>query len=252
MTRTDNIVTNPYMAHFLFIHGAWHGGWCFDALAPLLAAHGNTMSAPDLPGMGGTEEELAAVTLAGWADYVADLARAMPSPLILAGHSRGGIVISEVAERIPEQICALVYITAMMLPSGMARTDLKTIFSPNKPFENIISPTPGRGGSVVDKTRAPDIFAQLAPRPMAEAAAARTVAEPAAPRTTPLHLTAERYGRLPRHYVECTEDRTIPLADQQRMIAMQPDTIVHTLESDHSPYLCMPERLTEILAAITG
>ena len=53
------------MASFVLIHGSWHGGWCFDEVKALLEAQGHEVIAPDLPGMGGSEAELAAVTLAG-------------------------------------------------------------------------------------------------------------------------------------------------------------------------------------------
>ena len=87
------------MATFILVHGAWHGGWCFDQVAALLRKEGHDVFAPDLPGMGGSEAELAAVTLQGWADFVAKLCRDAPSrPVVLAGHSRGGIVISQAAE----------------------------------------------------------------------------------------------------------------------------------------------------------
>ena len=46
---------------------------------------------------------------------------------------------------------------------------------------------------------------------------ARLVAEPNGPTVTPLALTAERFGTLPRAYIECTEDRTIPLSSQRKM-----------------------------------
>jgi pimeloyl-ACP methyl ester carboxylesterase len=113
------------MATFVMIHGAWHGGWCFDILRPLLEAKGHQMIAPDLPGMGGDEPTLAAVTLESWTDFVADLCRNADAPVILCGHSRGGIVISQAAEAAPDSIAALVYICAMLIPNGMSRADMR-------------------------------------------------------------------------------------------------------------------------------
>ena len=40
------------MATFVLVHGAWHGGWCWERVAPLLVAKGHRVIAPDLPGMG--------------------------------------------------------------------------------------------------------------------------------------------------------------------------------------------------------
>src|SRR5687768_6459773 len=124
------------MAGFVLIHGSWHGGWCFDAVAALLRAEGHTVVAPDLPGMGGTEAELVAVTLEGWAEFAAQHCRTMKRNLngaqvILAGHSRGGLVVSQAAETAPESVDALVYICAMMLPNGMSRAAFKEMEGPN-------------------------------------------------------------------------------------------------------------------------
>lgn len=239
------------MAHFVLIHGAWHGGWCFDTLRPLLAERAHSMSAPDLPGMGGSDAELGAVTLEGWADYVAGICEQTRGQVILAGHSRGGIVISEVAERIPERIDALVYICAMMLPPAMSREMLKGYVEPNHEFQAIIQPHASGVATVVDQARAPDIFAQLSPRDVAEAAAARLVAEPSAPRLTALTLTDERYGTVPRHYIECLSDRAIPIGDQRFMQSLQPCASVTSLDADHSPFLSAPQALADALHAIS-
>ena len=91
------------MAGFVLIHGSWHGGWCFDKLATILEARGHTVVAPTLPGMGGTEAEMAAVTLEDWGDFAAqhcrDLkARLGGAPVVLGGHSRGGLVVIQAGE----------------------------------------------------------------------------------------------------------------------------------------------------------
>jgi pimeloyl-ACP methyl ester carboxylesterase len=188
------------------------------------------------------------VTLDGWASFAADLCRNSKSPVILCGHSRGGVVVSQAAEAAPEAMAALVYICAMLLPSGLSRVELKAHVAPNPDFDAIVSPVPG--GTVVDPALAPEIFAQLSPRDPARAAAARLVAEPGAPRATPLALTDARYGSVPRHYIECLHDRTIPIADQRFMQSRQPCTTVTTLEADHSPFLSTPRALADALISI--
>jgi pimeloyl-ACP methyl ester carboxylesterase len=239
------------MATFVLIHGSWHGGWCFDGLRHRLEAAGHDVIAPDLPGMGGDEAALDAVTLDGWAEFVANLCRsAGQRPVILAGHSRGGLVISQAAEKAPEAIDALVYICAMMLPDGMSRAQFKQLEGPNPAFDALISPTPGGHGTRITGADPAAVFAQLAPPELASAAMARLVDEPHRPRSMPLHLTPERYGRVPCVYVECTDDRTIPLASQRRMQHLVPGARVETLWADHSPFLSRPEALAAILLAL--
>jgi len=196
---------------------------------------------------------LRAVTLPGWAAFAADLCRAATQrPVILAGHSRGGLVVSQAAEIAPEAIDALVYICAMMLPSGMARTQFKQLEAPNPAFDAIISPVFDGAGSRVDAQAAPAVFAQLSPPELVAKAMPRLVAEPHGPRATPLSLTPERFGSLPRTYIECTQDRTIPLSSQRRMQALVPGAAVLTLACDHSPFLSMPDRLTEALLVVAA
>jgi pimeloyl-ACP methyl ester carboxylesterase len=56
---------------FLLVHGAWHGGWCWEMIAPLLEAAGHKVVAPDLPGMGHDRAPLESVSLESWAQLSA-------------------------------------------------------------------------------------------------------------------------------------------------------------------------------------
>lgn len=242
------------MAGFVLIHGSWHGGWCFDPVAQILRAAGHRVDAPDLPGMGGDEAALRAVTLQGWADFAVERCRAMKAaldggPVVLAGHSRGGLVVSQAAETDPAAMDALVYICAMMLPSGMSRAEFKALEAPNAAFDAIITPVHSGAGTVIDAGRAAPVFAHLSPPDQVAAMLPRLLTEPHGPRSTPLQLTPARWGSLPRTYVECTEDRTIPIASQRLMQARVPGAKVVSLAADHSPYLSQPEALAAALIA---
>jgi hypothetical protein len=70
-------------------------------------------------------------------------------------------------------------------------------------------------------------------------------------------MTAERFGRLPRHYFRTLEDRAILIAAQDFMIsavdiALGSLTHAHTLASSHAPYLSQPDAVAETLLAIAG
>ena len=241
------------MAGFVLIHGSWHGGWCFDPVADILRARGHAVLAPTLPGMGGTAEELAAVTLEGWADFALEHCRPLRAetggPVVLAGHSRGGLVVSTAAERDPQAMDALVYICAMMLPTGLSRAEFKKLEGPNPAFDAIISPVHGGVGTVVDPAEAGAVFAQVSPPDRVAAVLPRLIAEPHGPRSEKLVLTPERWGSLPRTYVECTQDRTIPIDSQRKMQQFSPGARVVTLDADHSPYLSRPVELADALEA---
>ena len=81
--------------------------------------------------------------------------------------------------------------------------------------------------------------------------------EPGAIAVTPSAITPARFGTVPRHYIRCTEDRAVPLACQDYMIAavdaaIGGNTTVHSLPSSHSPFLSQPKALAAILAVIAG
>lgn len=238
------------MVTFVMIHGAWHGGWCFEPLRARLEGAGHRMVAPDLPGMGADDAGLAQVTLDQWAAFAVDACRASPGPVLLCGHSRGGIVLSQAAERDPEAMACLVYICAMLIPDGMSRVSFQRDQVPNEPFRAIIRPTPGGQGTVIDAANAGPVFAQLSPPRLVAEQLARLAAEPDGPRATPLALTPERFGSVPRHYIECLHDRTIPIADQRRMQALQPCASVTSLAADHSPFLSAPGALADALLGL--
>ncbi len=238
------------MTTFVLIHGSWHGGWCFDEIKARLEAAGHDVIAPDLPGMGGSEAELRAVTNRGWAEFVSGLCRnAVQRPVVLAGHSRGGIVISQAAEIAPDAIDALVYICALMLPDGMSRAEFTAMEEPNPDFNALIIPVYDDVATLADPVQGGAVFAQLSPPDLVAAAMERLVAEPKGPRTEKMQLTRERFGAIPRTYIECTQDRTIPISSQRLMQQLVPGAKAVTLDADHSPFLSRPAELTAALLA---
>jgi pimeloyl-ACP methyl ester carboxylesterase len=235
--------------HFVLIAGAWHGAWCWKKVAPLLEARGHHVNAPELPATGADPADPASVTLESWARFVADVVAREPQPATLVGHSRGGIVISRVAELVPERLRRLVYVSAYLLPAGAtlaaaARTDAESLVPPNM--------IPAAGG-VTCNLRAevirPALFGQCTDADY-EYALARMTPEPLKPLVTPLRVTTPRFGSVPRAYIECLQDRTVTLAAQRRMQADLPCDPVLGLDSDHSPFLSHPEELARLLGGL--
>jgi pimeloyl-ACP methyl ester carboxylesterase len=235
------------MATFLMIHGAWHGGWCFEPLRESLQADGHVLLAPDLPGMGTGD-----ATLDQWGDFVATVASSQPEPVILCGHSRGGIVISEAAERAPEAVAALVYISAFLLPSGRSFFDEVRSVPRAAEFEAGLSVSQDGRSLSISPHVAKNILYHLTPPKIAESACSKLVPEPLAPAVTPLRLSGQRYGSVSRYYFECTEDRALLLAQQRSMhLAMRCRGVI-ALTSDHSPFASRPAELSTALKRIVN
>ncbi len=238
------------MATFLLVHGAWHSGWCFGPLGEILRREGHRVIAPDLPGMGGDEATLSQVTLEGWGRFVAELASRQPEPVLLCGHSRGGTVISTAAEIDPESVRALVFIAAFMLADGDSPAAFKARMPRVNSFASSIAVVGNSAGTRVDPEAAATFFYNTTGEEDRFEAVRRLLADPFKPSRTPLRLSGERFGAIPRYYIECTEDRVIPLAEQRLMQETLAVAAVETLHCDHSPFLSDRDALARALMRI--
>lgn len=231
------------MSTFILIHGAWHGAWCWRKVSSRLEKLGHQVIAPDLPGLGEDDTPLERVSLKLWKDHVCRILDAQPEPVVLVGHSRAGIVISEVAEQRPHRIRALVYVTAFLVRDGeslfdLAQQDLSSLVPANMVM------SPDKLFSTMREESLRDAFYALSP-PEDFALARRLLRpEPTAPMATPVRITEANFGRVPRIYLQCLRDQAIPPALQRQMYTATPCREVRSLDADHSPFFSAPDELT--------
>jgi pimeloyl-ACP methyl ester carboxylesterase len=238
------------LSTFVLVHGAWHGAWCWYKLIPRLELAGHKVIALDLPGLGRDKTPISEVSLAGWIDYACDILEPEAGNLILVGHSRGGIVISEIAERIPEKIKYLVYVTAILIPNGSCNLD--TIMSDGDSLLLQAVDINEEGGySTVSESALAELF--YGESPAEDIALARTslLPEPLAPNVTPLELTQEKFGSIARVYIECLRDRAVSPALQKQMYMAQECEKVISMDTDHSPFFSQPNELAEHLLSLS-
>ncbi len=233
----------------VLIHGAWHGAWCWHKLIPLLEARGRRVVAPDLPSMGADATPPGSVTLDSWARFVANVVAHEAEPVMLVGHSRAGIVISQAAELVPDHIARLVYLSAYLLPAGETLADAARADEGSLVPANMLPAASGSTCTLRPKIVREAFYGHCSDEDF-EFARARLSPEPLKPLVTPLVVTPERFGRVPRSYIECTEDRAVSLAAQRRMQTALPCDPVFTLDGDHSPFLSAPQELARILISI--
>ena len=96
------------MATYVLVHGAWHGAWAWDEVTPLLEAEGHTVDALDLPGHGDDRSPVSEMTLEGNVNRILERIDAAGEPVVLLGHSMGGMSVTQAAEHVPERISRLV------------------------------------------------------------------------------------------------------------------------------------------------
>lgn len=103
--------------HFLLVHGACHGAWCWFKISCQLKSMGHKVTALDMAACGIHPKQ--ALEVHSFSDYVEPLIEFMAllppeERVILVGHSMGGSWISTAMERFPERISVAVYVAALM------------------------------------------------------------------------------------------------------------------------------------------
>ncbi|HEV7717087.1 MAG TPA: alpha/beta fold hydrolase [Steroidobacteraceae bacterium] len=237
------------MTTYVLVHGAWHAGWSWDKVAPRLEKAGHKVIAPDLPGLGEDRTPLNKISLPLWRDFVADIASAQTDPVILVGHSRGGIVISEVAELRPRNLRTLVYVSGFLLRRGeslfdLAHQDRTSLISPNMVMSE------DKTSSTISSAVARDAFYGECSDEDAAMAGSRLQPEPTLPLATPLTVTEGNFGGVPRVYIECLRDKAVTPGLQKQMYTALPCRRVLSIDTDHSPFLSRPDELVAHLLAI--
>jgi pimeloyl-ACP methyl ester carboxylesterase len=237
-------------APVLLIHGAWQGGWAWDAFAPRLSEAGFRPVAVDLPGNGSDATPPEAVTLDLYVGHVTRVLAEI-GPAHVVGHSGGGLVASAVAEATPERVRSLTYVAGMMLPSGMAFADLVAEMLPDQPDIAGIGPhlvwSEDRSTSSVPPAAALACFFDDCPPEPARAAAARLTPQPEGGRAVRATLTPGRFGTVPRLYVEASADHSVAPVLQRRMQALVPGAEIVVLPTGHAPQLAAPRLLAEAI-----
>lgn len=236
-----------YMNPILLVHGGWHARWCWQRLIPYLEKAGRKVLAPSLPGHEVPNDSLERMTLENYVEAICDLVRQEPDPIVLVGHSMGGLVISQVAERFPHQIRKLVYLAAFLPQNGQCLMDLirPQLHSPAS-FE--IS-SDGLS-AVMSKEKAQEKFYADCPKEIAEWAINQLIPQALSPFRSPVFLTKENFGRIPKIYIECTQDQSIWLQTQRSMHALADCERIYQMPTGHAPFLSQPKELASYLTMI--
>lgn len=239
------------MSIFVLVHGSSHGAWAWDKVVPLLEGDDHEVEAPDLPGHGDDRTPPEEVTLEGCAERIARVLDPLTEPAILVGHSLGGAVISEAAERRPDKVEALVYVNAFLLPDGVSVFEVSQQDTESLAGQNI-EIDEGRGVGMLPAAVAREAWYGDSSDEDAAWALARLRDEPLAPLATPVHVTEVNFGRVPRVYVTCLHDRSVTPPVQRKMYTEMPCQEVISMQADHSPFLSRPEELARHLLSIAA
>ncbi len=234
---------------FVLVHGAWHGEWTFYKLKYELEKAGHTAICVNLPGHGLDTTNPGNVTLLDYQNAIVNVLDTLAEPVVLVGHSMGGIAISMAAEARPEKIDKLVYLAAFMPMDGQSMLDLAlqdslSMIGPSLIFDfqkNIVD---------VKRENISDIFYDVSTAEYVLLSEMLITPNPLSPLVTPLTLTPENYGSVRRFYITTAYDKAITPAFQEKMYTDQPCEDVYSMNTEHSPFFSAPDNLKNILDKI--
>jgi pimeloyl-ACP methyl ester carboxylesterase len=223
----------------VFVHGAFHGAWCWQRVIGELAARGVGAMAVELP-YTSYEDDLAAVRAA---------VETAGAPVVLVGHSLGGGLVCAAGD-LPEVIhlgylCAMVVDAGQPVPERLAKHGVRPEHQGGSTPELAagMGATPDGWIAVDPAVAAATFFSDCTP---ADTELAVAQLRPASPSSMTGLPAAEPWRTKPASYIFTTADRALPLEDQEAFAAGLTGS-THTLDSSHSPFWSRPAEVAEII-----
>jgi pimeloyl-ACP methyl ester carboxylesterase len=231
------------MTTFALVHGAFHGAWCWERLAPLLRQAGHEVVAMDLPIEDGS------ASFEDYADVVCASLDGCGDDVVVVGHSFGGLTIPLVAARRP--VRHLVYLCALVPKIGRNFYD-QVADEPemvNLDFrEGCTEPDAQLRMRWIDlellralfyadcdDTIAQTVFKQIRPQSWYSA-------------TLPFSLA--QFPSVPCTSVICSEDRMVGREWAERVARDRLGAELVELQGSHSPFLSRPSALADVLMQV--
>jgi pimeloyl-ACP methyl ester carboxylesterase len=234
------------MTTFVLVHGAWHGGWCWDRVAPLLRSAGHEVHTPTLTGLSERAHLLAPTV--GLDTHVEDVVRLIDvldlRDVALVGHSYAGQIVTAVADRRPEAVAQRIYLDAFVGEDGETAVSLQPETVAHHWSESAAGPglgwlVPVRRLEVLGVTEPEDVdwlTPKLTPHPW------KTY-------TDPLRLTGAA-ERVPGAFIECVDWMRVFESQAQR--ARTKGWPIRELATGHEAMVTAPKELVDALCELAG
>ncbi len=231
---------------FVLVHGAWYGGWCWSAVAQALRARRHVVSTPTCPGLGEQAHLLSRdISLSTFITSIsAHIRYENLRDVILVGSGFGGVVISGVADRIPELLQRLVFIDAMVLDSGQSVFEAQPAGVTRQRREQ--AEREGKGLAIPVPPLSS--YGELDPRTLAWLGE-RLTPQPLGTYEEQLVLRQALGNGLPRVYADCVASSFAPLVEVKQRLRRQSGWRWAELAAHHDPMISAPQLVADFLAS---
>ena len=193
--------------HFVLLHGAWHGGWCWDGVIKGLEEAGHTAEAPTMPGHH-PDDDRSDIKFENYVDKIVDVLNNQASPVVLVGHSSAGFLIQSAAPKVPDNLAQLIFLNAFILPDGKCQFDLV----PPEASEGMTAAanaSPDSSVPVIEDFVRNQLMEGESVE-MQDALISRLVPQPIALFTTPVSTGDFEKLTIPKSVVFCKDDASLP------------------------------------------
>jgi pimeloyl-ACP methyl ester carboxylesterase len=231
---------------FVLIHGTWHGGWAWQGVIRHLEARGHHAYAPTLIGHSPADERVG-ITHSDCVDSVVSFIRRHDlREVILVGHSFGGSVISRVVEYLPDRIKRLIFLDAFVLADGQSIYD-------NLPGYLIelldqLAQTSSDNTTLLPYEVWRDHFIQDAPEEVARVLWEQLAPSPNQPNLEQLHLEAFYSLTIPKSFISCSQDMTLPAGSWHPQMSSRLGTFkLVEMDGSHEVMFTRPAEVAEKL-----
>jgi pimeloyl-ACP methyl ester carboxylesterase len=233
------------MAIYVLVHGAWHGGWCWRRVTPLLRTAGHEVFTPTLTGLG--ERSHLANAEIDLNVHIQDVVNVLEYEdlcnVILVGHSYGGMVITGVSERAADRLAHLFYLDAFVPRDGQALADLVApqfrdgLQQQAQASGGLLPPFPVSQYGIFAEAEVRWVEPKLVPHPF------KTL-------TTLVRLTNPKALALPRSYVYCNNPAMGFFEAFAERTRTEKGWRYHELATGHDAMVTMAQPLAELLLAL--
>jgi len=231
------------MATFVLVHGAWAGGLIWRPIARALRKAGHDVYTPTLTGIGDRRHLLNREINLG--THIQDILGVVDyedlSHIVLVGHSYGGMVVTGVADAIPDKIVSLVYLDAFVPENGQSLLSMV-------PPENRAKPMAAPGEDWLTPPLPAEAFGEPS-EDVRDFVARKGMPQPTACFSQPLKLT-DGIDRIRRKtYIYCNDPEPTVFTPLYEKLKNRPGWVVKSLSCTHFAQIDMPEELTALLTA---
>jgi pimeloyl-ACP methyl ester carboxylesterase len=234
---------------FVLVHGAWAAPFAWGMVNENLSEEGNQVLAVQLPGHGSDNTDPRLLHMDSYIKFVSDRIEEIGKKVILVGHSLAGMIISGVAERIPELIEKLVFVAAYVPQSGQSAYAISLLDKQSLLGASLLV-SEDQSEFDIKKEDIINIVCQDGPDDVQKLILSNYKSEPAAPFADPVILSGEKFGNIAKYYIETLQDHGIGNDLQKEMIAAAKIKNVYELNAGHTPLLSKPQELSKILLEI--